>query len=115
MDNAWIWLGRARTLEKEIAALQAAGHEARESENRPALESVISRRVETLNADKAEILTAIGKLRDGRQRAVLTDYYIRNMTLEQTAVDLNYSYAHTKRMRAQAVAEIGKMLKDEPQ
>lgn len=127
MTDAKKWLGRARSIEREISALRKSKQEAWEqltriTQNYEAdgtqstkdphkldkigeLSNLIDQKVQDLMRTKAEILMAIGELEDGRHRTVLLDYYIRGMTLERIAVDMNYSYANVKKIRAKAIRE----------
>ena len=56
------------------------------------LEHMIDEKVDKQIALKAEILETIGKLKDRRQRILLTEYYLNMKTWEQVAVDMNYSF-----------------------
>ena len=131
MMEARKWLGRARSINREIDALRAAKQEAWDqltkitqnynsdgAQSSPdphkhdriaELEDQIDRKIRELMLTKAEILMVIGKIQDGRKRTILCDYYIRGMTLEQIAVEISYSYAHVKRLRAEGIADVQKM------
>ena len=126
------WLARARSIEREIDALLSARKETRDRltkitqsyssdgaqttkdphkfDRLVEYENLIDQKIDEQLAVKAEITKAIGMLQDGRQRTVLTDYYIRIMSLEDTAVHLKYSYRQVKRFRAAGAAEIQKIL-----
>lgn len=131
MTDARKWLGRARSIEREIAALRRAKQEAWDqltsiTQNYEAdgaqtskdphkldrigeLSDLIDQKVQDLMRTKAEILMAIGELEDGRHRTVLLDYYIRGMTLEEIAVEIHASYRQTKRYHRAGISEIEKM------
>lgn len=128
MIDARSWLGRARSIEKEIDALSQSKQETRDRLTRITqnynsdgaqvskdphkydklveLEDLLDRKTDELIGVKQEITEAIGVLTDGRQRTVLLDYYIRGMSLEETAVHMGYSYANIKKIRAKAITSI---------
>lgn len=120
------WLGRARTIEREINALMRTKAEARQrllsiTQNYASdgskstgkdphkfdrlmeLEDRINAKIDELIDTKQEITDAIQLLADGRQRTVLLDYYVRCMSMEQIAVEINYSYENVKKIRAKAI------------
>ena len=125
MKNARQWLGRARSIDREIKTLEKTVQETRDqvlsitqnyssdgaqSTKNPhkfdrlvELEQLVEQMKEELCKTKTEILETINTVPDGRQRTVLMDYYIRGMTLEQTAVEMHYSYANVKKIRAKAI------------
>ena len=129
--NARQWLGRARSINREIDALVKAKKEARDqltkvTQNYQAdgaqsskdphkfdrlaeLETMIDQKIDDLIAAKKEITGAINQLQDGRQRTVLLDYYIRCKTQEEIAVEMHYSYRNTKRWLRAGIAEIEKL------
>lgn len=120
------WLGRARTIEREINALMRTKAEARQrllsiTQNYASdgskstgkdphkfdrlmeLEDRLNAKIDELIDTKQEITDAIQLLADGRQRTVLLDYYVRCMSMEQIAVEINYSYENVKKIRAKAI------------
>lgn len=70
------------------------------------IESLIDGKVEELVMVKAEILAAILKLNDSRERTVLKCRYVDMKTWEQTAVEMNYSYMQVTRLHGYALAHI---------
>lgn len=128
MKNARQWLGRARSIDREIKTLEKTVQETRDqvlsitqnyssdgaqSTKNPhkfdrlvELEQLVEQMKEELCKTKTEILETINTVPDGRQRTVLMDYYIRGMTLEQTAVEMHYSYANVKKIRAKAIRHL---------
>lgn len=136
MTDARKWLGRARSINREIDSLRSAKQEAWDQLTRitqnyesdgaqstkdphkldkiAELDSAIAQNVQDLMRVKAEILTAIGNLEDGRHRIVLLDYYIRGMTLEKIAVETHTSYRQTKRYHRAGISEIEKMALNVP-
>lgn len=131
MTDARKWLGRARSIDREIAALCKAKQEAwdqlthitqnytsdgAQSTKDPhkldrfvELCDSIDKKGEELLEAKSEILDVIAKVKDGRHRTVLLDYYIRGMTLEQIAVEIHTSYRQTKRYHRAGISAIEKM------
>lgn len=131
MTDARKWLGRARSIDREITALRSARQEAWDQltnitqnytsdgaqtskdphklDRITELDDMINQKILDLMATKAEIMMAIGELQDGRQRIVLLDYYIRGMTLEEISVQIHASYRQTKRYHRAGIIEIEKM------
>lgn len=128
------WLGRGRTIDRQIDALLEAKRVAREraesitqnysedgaqSTKDPhkydrlvELENLIEQKEEELNATKAEIIETVWKLKDGRQRTVLLHYYVNILSLEQTAVKMHYSYENVKYLRRKAIGNMTKILEE---
>ena len=128
--NVRQWLGRARGINREIDALIHAKQEARDQllritqnyesdgaqsskdphkyDRLAEFENMIDQKAIELLAVRQEITEVIGLLQDGRQRTVLLDYYVRCISLEQTAYEMHYSYANVKKIRAKAIAAIEK-------
>lgn len=129
-SNVRQWLGRARGITREIDALVHAKREARDQllritqnyESDGAQSSkdphkydklaeyenqIDQKAIELLNV-RQEITEVIGMLPDWRQRTVLLDYYVRCISLEQTAYEMHYSYANVKKIRAKAISAIEK-------
>jgi DNA-directed RNA polymerase specialized sigma subunit len=120
------WLGRARSINREIDALLSTKAEARDQllritqnyssdgaqsskdphkyDRLAELESVIDEKISELMTVKQEILETINKLQDGRQRIVLVGYYVRCRTLEEIAVEMRYSYRNVKRWHRAGIA-----------
>jgi DNA-directed RNA polymerase specialized sigma subunit len=125
------WLGRARSINREIDALLSTKAEARDQllritqnyssdgaqsskdphkyDRLAELEGVIDEKISELMTVKQEILETINKLQDGRQRIVLVGYYVRCRTLEEIAVEMRYSYRNVKRWHRAGIAEIEKV------
>ena len=74
------------------------------------LESLVDEKVDELIALKTEILGTISKLKDNRQRIILTEYYLKMQTWEQVAVDMHYSFQHVMRMHGYALKEITRLI-----
>lgn len=135
MEDAWKWMNRARSIESNINALSAAkenaksqvlritpnyGSDGSQSSKNPhkydrlvELESLIDQKIDEQLLVKQEILTMISRLQDTRQQAILTNYYINMMTLEEIATKVRYSYPHVKRLRAKAMVKIQEILNED--
>ena len=122
------WLSRGRWIEREISALMKTRDETRDrlthiTQNYDGdgaqttkdphkfdalveLEYKLDERIDELCAVKTEILDAIGKLEDSRERLALQLYYIDMKSWEQVAVELNYSWRQTMYIRKQAIHNI---------
>lgn len=126
------YLNRVRRVDKEITALLDLINRTRESlehitqsydgdgsqstkdphkfDRLVTLESLVDQKIDEQLELKAEILETISKLKDRRQRLVLTEYYLNMKTWEKVAVDLNYSYMHVTRIHGYALKEIEKIM-----
>lgn len=122
------FLSRGRWIEREITALMRTRDETRDrlthitqnydgdgaqSTKDPhkfdalvELEYKLDERIDELCAVKTEILDAIGKLEDSRERLALQLYYIDMKSWEQVAVELHYSWRQTMYIRKQAINNI---------
>lgn len=127
----WAWLNRARHIDDEIAALEAAKEEARDSVTRitqnyeadgaqtskdphkfdrlAELESLIDEKISEQLRAKKEILIEIDKLDNPRLKAVLIDYYVARMTFEQIAVKMNCSFRNVAYMKKRGVQALEKI------
>ncbi len=70
------------------------------------LQDEINVEIDKLVNLEREIRHAIDKLADDKLREVLEYHYINGMTLEQTAVKMNYSYRQICRIHGEALAKI---------
>ena len=70
------------------------------------LEYKLDERIDELCAVKTEILDAIGKLEDSRERLALQLYYIDMKSWEQVCVELHYSWRQTMYIRKQAIKNV---------
>ena len=126
--NAKQFLSRGRWIEREITSLIRTRDETRDrlthitqnydgdgaqSTKDPhkfdalvELEYKLDERIDELCAVKTEILDAIGKLEDSRERLALQLYYIDMKSWEQVAVELHYSWRQTMYIRKQAINNI---------
>lgn len=60
-------------------------------------------KIEELAAVRTEIERAIGTVQDDTQRRLLRMRYIKGMTLQQIAVEMNYSWRHIFRIHGKAL------------
>ena len=74
------------------------------------LESLIDQKISEQLALKAETLETISKLKDRRQRIVLTEYYLNMKTWEQVAVEINYSWRNVMNIHGRALQEVQKII-----
>ena len=74
------------------------------------LESLIDQKISDQLALKAETLETISKLKDRRQRIVLTEYYLNMKTWEQVAVEINYSWRNVMNIHGRALQEVQKII-----
>lgn len=122
----WLWRARGidreiesliKTREKEYARLtsitsQLSGmtvsgtKDPHKYDNLAELDDTITRRISELKKTKAEILEEINRLDDQRYRLILKYYYVDCMTLEQIAVEMNYSFSHVNRIKYEAIKSI---------
>lgn len=70
--------------------------------------------IERLQLEKAELImeinAAIEQLEDDKEAMILTAYYIRRLTMEQVAEEMDYSLQHTYRLRKRGVQRISGIL-----
>ena len=130
--NAKQWLSRARFIDREIALLQKTKEETRDNltkitqsyesdgaqttkdphkyDRLVELENEIDQKVDELIDTKREILNVIFKVEDRNQRQVLISYYLRMMTLEKIAVEMNYSFRQIGNIRRYGIREVQKII-----
>ena len=130
--NAKQWLSRARFIDREIALLQKTKEETRDSltkitqsyesdgaqmtkdphkyDRLVELENEIDQKIDELIDTKQEIMNVIFKVEDRNQRQVLISYYIRMMTLEKIAVEMNYSFRQIVNIRRHGIMEVQKLI-----
>lgn len=70
--------------------------------------------IKRLQLEKAELImeinAAIEQLEDDKETMILTAYYIRRLTMEQVAEEMDYSLQHTYRLRKRGVQHISGIL-----
>ena len=130
--NAKQWLSRARNIDREIDGLMRTRDETKarvlsitqsftgdivQSTKDPhkfdrlvELENEIDQRIEELLLVKKEIESGISVLHDARYREVLRMRYLRNMTFEEIAVGIKYSYKQTCRIHGRALLKMEEVL-----
>ena len=126
------WLGRARYIKHQISVLEKAKKETHDSVTRITqnydsdgaqstknphkfdrlveFDNEIDNKLNELNETLAEIQNKINRLNDQRLEMVLVSYYVRMMTLERIAIELNYSYPHVKRLKREGERKIENMM-----
>lgn len=126
------WLWRARGIDREITSLMktvekeysrvtsiisqldattvSGTKDPHKFDSLVELEGSVRQRLKELEAVKKEILDRINMLDDSRYRQVLKLYYVDGMSLEQTAVEMRYSFPHIKRLRFEAINAIKMIL-----
>lgn len=126
------FLSRGRWIEREISALMKTRDETRDRlthitqsydgdgaqttkdphkfDALVELEYKLDERIDELGAVKTEILDAIGKLEDSRERLALQLYYIDMKTWEEVCVEMNYSWKQIMRIRKRAIANVEALL-----
>ena len=74
------------------------------------LEGLVDQKIQEQLTLKDETLLTIGKLKDRRQRMILTEYYLEMKTWEQVAVDIGYSYQHVMRLHGYALKAVSEIM-----
>ena len=74
------------------------------------LEDRIDRKIDELYQVKNEIFDVIEQLQDSRERIALRVYYIDMKSWEQVAVDLNYTWRQTMRIRKTALERVEQII-----
>lgn len=122
------WLNRGRRLSREIESLEAAKQSAYElvtgTTSAPSAspaggsrdphkfeayaeyEALIDKRVAELISIRAEIITAVQKVEDARYRKLLIDRYVRELTWEQIAVEMRYTYRGVLTLHGKALKAV---------
>lgn len=133
-ERARAWLFRARNIDEEIRELEStrdklfdeltritgsydklavqSSPDPHKFDGLAALSSQIAEQVNRLLRTKAEIEAVIDRLDDDRFRRVLRLRFVRCLTMEQTAVEVHYSYKHTKRMQARGIEAVAEILRE---
>lgn len=70
----------------------------------------IDKRVDELHEVKSEIFRTINKLDDRTERLVLIGRYLDNMSFEEIAVGIHYSYKQTCRIHGKALLSVTDVL-----
>lgn len=122
------WLSRGRRLSQEIKSLEAAKQSAFERvtgttnassavsaggtkdphkfEAYAEYAALIDQRVAELIGIQAEIIATVEKVQDARYRELLTDRYVRDMTWEQIAVEMRYTYRGVLSLHGKALEAV---------
>lgn len=121
MTNAKQWLGRARSIDRELHALREARRKTFElltqitqsytgdgAQSTPdphkldrlvELDSLIAQRETELIQTRLEVTQAIICVPSGNQRAVLLSYYVAGKTIEEIAVEIGCSARNVQNLR----------------
>lgn len=131
--NARQWLGRARTIDREIAALEENLQKARDAaqritqnyEGNDGVQSTkdphkldriveyadfIREKLDESYAVKKEIAEVILQIQDNRYRTALLQYYVNGVSWEEVASSMHYSWRWTMRLRKAALKEAEKAI-----
>lgn len=136
MTEARQWLGRARSIDREIIALRNARQEAWDQLTRitqnyesdgaqstkdphkldriAELSDLIDKKEDALMQARLEITQAIVQVPSGNQRAVLLSYYVGGKTLEQIAVENGCSARNVQNVRKRGIIWIEKNIAEVP-
>ena len=76
------------------------------------LEGLVDQKIQEQLTLKAETLLTIGKLKDRRQRMVLTEHYLEMKTFEEISVDMHYSWRQIHRIHGFALKGVDMILND---
>ena len=71
------------------------------------LDEIINAKIDELVAVKAEIITAIYKIRSGQYRTILLEYYVNMKTFARIAEELGKSERHITRLHGHALIAMG--------
>ena len=130
--NAKQFLSRGRWIEREITSLIRTRDETRDRlmhitqnydgdgaqttkdphkfDSLVELEDKIDELIDRLYATKTEILGVIDKLEDRREFLALKVYYIDMKTWEEVAVEMNYTWRQTMRIRKAALLHVEEIM-----
>ena len=75
------------------------------------LEGLVDQKIQEQLTLKAETLLTIGKLKDRRQRMILTEYYLEMRTFEEISVDLHYSWKQVHRIHGHALSAVDELIR----
>jgi DNA-directed RNA polymerase specialized sigma24 family protein len=132
--NVRQWLGRARSIDREMKALEKARQDALDAATRitqnyesdgaqsskdpHAKMERIAEYVGLLDAKhdeliqaKTEITEAIYQLEDGRQRAALIEYYVNCLSWEEVAAKLHYTWRAVMYMKRASISILEEKIK----
>lgn len=123
------WLKQARGIDREINALMEArqqelsrllsvtaklssdpvsgSKDPHKFDRIAELDELINRKIDDLVSVKAEIINGIYRLRDGRYRTILLEYYVNMKTFAQIAEDMGKSERHITRLHGHALIALG--------
>ena len=70
------------------------------------LEALVNDKVQEQLNLKADTLLTISKIKDRRQRIILTEYYLKMKTFEEISVELHYSWKQIHRLHGYALKSV---------
>lgn len=70
------------------------------------LEALVNDKIQEQLNLKAETLLTIAKIKDRRQRIILTEYYLKMKTFEEISVELHYSWKQIHRLHGYALKSV---------
>lgn len=136
MTDARKWLGRARSIDREITALRSARQEAWDQLTRitqnytsdgaqtskdphkldkiAELVDLINRKEDELARVRLETMEAIIQVPSGNQRAVLLSYFVAGKTLEEIAVENKCSARNVQNVRKRGILWLEKNYREVP-
>ena len=122
------YLNRVRWVDKEIQALERLIIKTRESaesitqkydsdgaqatknphkfDRLVELEAMVNEKIQEQIGLKEETFLTIAKVKDRRQRIILTEYYLKMKTFEEISVDLHYSWKQVHRLHGYALKSV---------
>lgn len=100
------WLSRGRVLGNEIESMLKASPVCRMED----VSADIMKKFDKWILVKIELLNAIMKLSDSRDKTILLNYYCNRMTVAEVAEDLGLSWLQTHRLLKAAVNKLGEVL-----
>ena len=100
------WLNRGRVLAKEIEKMLKAGP----GDDVDAARAEIEKKVSEWIVLKIDLVNAITKLSDRRERVLLINYYCNRMSWTEAAADLGLTYQHVCRIRKSALKNMEAVL-----
>ncbi len=102
------WLNRGRVLAVEIEKMLKAGP----GGDVDAARAEIDQKVNEWIVLKMDLVNAINKLSDRRERVLLINHYCNRMSWRRAAADLNLSYRHVCRIRKSALKNMEAVLNE---
>lgn len=77
------------------------------------LEALVNDKVQEQLNLKADTLLTISKIKDRRQRIIMTEYYLKMKTFEEISVELHYSWKQIHRLHGYALKSVDAIINGE--